>query len=116
MWKLGLTKDFNAAHFLPGHPKCGVLHGHTWKVEVQIESTDLVDNMIVDFANIKDEINRLDHKNLNEMFDYPTAEVIAGFLDSKIGELLTELNSSARIVYVRVWESKDCYAEWSNEE
>ena len=35
--KLGITEFIDCAHFLPGHPKCGQVHGHTYKVEVIIE-------------------------------------------------------------------------------
>ena len=32
--KVGCIGFFDSMHLLPGHPKCGVPHGHTWKVEV----------------------------------------------------------------------------------
>ena len=35
--RLGITEYIDCAHFLPGHPKCGQVHGHTYKVEVVIE-------------------------------------------------------------------------------
>ena len=35
--RLGITEFIDCAHFLPGHPKCGQVHGHTYKVEVVIE-------------------------------------------------------------------------------
>ncbi|TDI89346.1 MAG: 6-carboxytetrahydropterin synthase QueD, partial [Caldithrix sp.] len=46
--KLGTTHYIDCAHFLPGHPKCGQLHGHTYKVEVVIEGENK-DGMIIDF-------------------------------------------------------------------
>jgi len=27
--RLGITEYIDCAHFLPGHPKCGQIHGHT---------------------------------------------------------------------------------------
>ena len=35
--RLGLTETIDCAHMLPGHPKCGQLHGHTYTVEVVVE-------------------------------------------------------------------------------
>jgi 6-pyruvoyl-tetrahydropterin synthase len=26
----GITEYIDCAHFLPGHPKCGQIHGHTY--------------------------------------------------------------------------------------
>ena len=36
--KTGLGMEFfvDYSHLLPGHPKCGVLHGHTAKVIVEL--------------------------------------------------------------------------------
>jgi len=51
---------FSAAHWLPGHPKCGVLHGHTYfvkKLEVIVEG-------FVDLNDIKDAIKSFDHMPL----------------------------------------------------
>ena len=50
--KLGITEYIDCAHFLPGHEKCGRLHGHTYKVEIVIEG-DHKKGMIIDFADLK---------------------------------------------------------------
>ena len=34
---LGVSETFDSAHFLPNHPKCGRIHGHTYKVEIEVE-------------------------------------------------------------------------------
>src|SRR2546425_417823 len=34
--RLGITEYIDAAHHLPGHEKCGRLHGHTYQVDVTI--------------------------------------------------------------------------------
>ncbi len=46
---------FSAAHYIPGHPQCGGLHGHTYFVrnlEIEIETLDSV-GMSIDFGLIK---------------------------------------------------------------
>ena len=56
---------FSACHFIPNHPKCGCLHGHTYAVSVRIEG-EQKEEFIIDFEIIKGIINsicdRLDHK------------------------------------------------------
>ena len=60
---------FSAAHFIPGHPKCGRLHGHNYDVSVKIRSSYVDDaGMIVDFGAVKlkmlEILTPLDHKIL----------------------------------------------------
>jgi len=35
--RLGVIDYIDSAHYLPGHGKCGRVHGHTYKIEVIIE-------------------------------------------------------------------------------
>jgi len=61
---------FSASHFLLGHPKCGRLHGHNYKVDVHLEPTEttIKNGMIIDFAQLRIIVNRIievwDHKLL----------------------------------------------------
>jgi len=52
------------AHFVHTDPtsKCFRLHGHNWRIEVDIESEIHKDGMIVDFNVIKSIIDEMDHK------------------------------------------------------
>jgi len=79
IYRLELEHHFDAAHYLPDHPgKCHRLHGHRWEVKVVIQTTKLNEaGMVVDFGAIKDIIDELDHRYLNESMDNPTAEHIA---------------------------------------
>lgn len=66
--------------------KCNNLHGHNWVITVYCKN-DVVnqDGMVVDFADIKNHIMQLDHKNLNTLFSFnPTAENIAEYLCNAI--------------------------------
>ncbi|VVB89139.1 Dihydroneopterin monophosphate aldolase [uncultured archaeon] len=58
---------FSACHFIPNHPKCGCLHGHTYAISVRIEG-EQAGEFIVDFEMVKGIVNsicdRLDHKVL----------------------------------------------------
>jgi len=50
--KLGVTEYIDCAHHLPGHERCGSLHGHTYQVDVFIEG-DHKGGMLLDFAELK---------------------------------------------------------------
>ncbi|NJD75919.1 MAG: hypothetical protein FIB08_02310 [Candidatus Methanoperedens sp.] len=56
---------FSACHFIPNHPKCGCLHGHTYAISVRIEG-EQKGEFIIDFEIVKGIVNgicdRLDHK------------------------------------------------------
>ncbi len=112
-YTLKILTDFAAAHLLRGYPgACSRLHGHNWKVEVEVVATALdAIGMGVDFKVIKaatrDVIERLDHYNLNEIAPFdtinPTAENIAAFL---YGELSKALNTDTVTVRaITLWET-----------
>jgi len=48
---------FDYAHFIPGHPHCGLLHGHTSVVEVRVWGPVDELGMIIDFADLKKTVN-----------------------------------------------------------
>jgi 6-pyruvoyltetrahydropterin/6-carboxytetrahydropterin synthase len=62
----GMTFDY--AHMIPGHPKCGRLHGHTSRVRVTVTGEVDASGMVVDFAVLKyaveDVLECLDHRLL----------------------------------------------------
>jgi 6-pyruvoyltetrahydropterin/6-carboxytetrahydropterin synthase len=106
--KLGTVHYIDCAHFLPGHPKCGQLHGHTYKIEVIIEGENK-DGMVIDFADMKKSVNAVlreyDHKSLNNFLDYPSVENICELLHARLKERLP-----LRFT-IRVWEGDGKWAE-----
>lgn len=68
---------------------CKNLHGHNLKIKVFCKSRNLnKDDMVIDFKHIKKEIHgKLDHKCLNDLFDFnPTAERLAKWIVDTIPE------------------------------
>lgn len=106
--KLGYVEYMDCAHFLPGHKKCGVLHGHTYKVEIIIEGENKT-GMILDFANMKSIIREVladyDHRSLNDFLEYPSVENICEMLQKRFRE------KWAFPFTVRVWEGEGKWAE-----
>ena len=76
MYQLTIEQSFDSAHFLAGYKgKCGNLHGHRWRVLLQVESEELRTDMqqrgmCVDFSTLKEElkemVDRYDHMLLIE--------------------------------------------------
>jgi 6-pyruvoyltetrahydropterin/6-carboxytetrahydropterin synthase len=108
-----IVTDFAAAHLLRDYPgPCSRLHGHNWKVEVEVCASALDDiGMGMDFRDIKQATKRLvdemDHRNLNDLppFDRinPTAENIAGHLYKGLCDQINDERISVRAV--TLWET-----------
>lgn len=108
--------NFSAAHQLTGVPDshpCSKLHGHNYMVEVEVRGdVNPKTGFIVDFAYIDDAfdtlINRLDHTNLNDTIENPTAENIAQWLMN---------NHTPHFVFsIKVWETPKCWAQVVNKD
>ena len=106
--KLGIVDYIDCAHFLPGHPKCGNLHGHTYKVEIVIEGEPR-GGMVLDFADLKKPARAVwaesDHRNWNDFLEYPSVENICELLHRKLKAQLSFQFT------LRVWEGHGKWAE-----
>jgi 6-pyruvoyltetrahydropterin/6-carboxytetrahydropterin synthase len=108
--------DFCYGHFLPGYSgDCKNQHGHNSTVEIEIgENQDHVYNgMIIDFKEIKKQVGpiiaELDHTNLNDVIEIPTAENICRHIARQIQ---ARCSFGMALVRVRVSETADSFAEW----
>ena len=91
--------------------KCENLHGHNWIIQIFAEAEKLDENgMVIDFARVKKEIHDfLDHKYLNELFDFnPTAENMAYWIAHKV----SGMSENATCYKVSVQESEGNIAIW----
>jgi len=106
---IGVSTSFSAAHSIPGHAKCGRVHGHNFKVEVEISGSVKENGMVMDFFELKKVVNEIiskfDHRLLNETIEVPTSENIC----IRIYEELSKKGLNVR--RVRVAESEDKWAE-----
>jgi 6-pyruvoyltetrahydropterin/6-carboxytetrahydropterin synthase len=121
-YTLRVLTEFSAAHTLSAYPgACSRMHGHNWKVEVEVCATELDElGMGLDFKVIRAAATtlaaKLDHHYLNEIepFDRlnPTAENLAAFLYKGLSEMLND--SRIRVQAVTLWETDRagvCYRE-----
>lgn len=107
--KVGVVEHFDSMHRLPGHPKCGAPHGHTYRVEVTVEGP-VKDGMVIDFDRLKGELRELlrryDHTDLNALLEMPTCENIAREIHRELkGRIAHER------LAVRIWEGEGKWAE-----
>lgn len=112
-WTLQVKDKFQAAHFLKEYRgKCEHMHGHTFHVEVQIEVKELDSTGIgIDFTAIKQKLSRIlpDHTLLNDVYDFnPSAENLSR-------HFFQELKKYFPVKAVRVWESEDASATYSED-
>jgi 6-pyruvoyltetrahydropterin/6-carboxytetrahydropterin synthase len=59
---------FSASHFIPGHDKCGRLHGHSYILHLVLYGEKADDGMVMDFVELKKALRKivdeLDHRVL----------------------------------------------------
>jgi 6-pyruvoyl tetrahydropterin synthase/QueD family protein len=67
MHTISKTFDFSAAHKVVGHPKCGRLHGHNYKMTVWVTGPLDDNGMVIDYGKLKELVmlsmfSQLDHR------------------------------------------------------
>jgi len=114
--KITQVFTFEAAHRLPNVPRthrCYNLHGHSYRVELQVEGpVDPITGFVVDFFDVETAFEPLllqvDHRYLNEVdgLENPTAENIAVWIWDRTKALLPQVS---RVI---VYETPLCWAEY----
>lgn len=138
MYSVTTEGSFDAAHFLKDYQgKCKNIHGHRWRVVVQVSATSLLEDkqnqgMVADFKDVKKALNQLlntfDHtliyekdslkpalKKLLQEEDFalrevpfrPTAENFSRFF-------YEELKKSMNITQVSVYETPNNCATYTD--
>lgn len=106
---------FEAAHRLPFVPpthKCYRMHGHSYRVEIELEGpVDENTGFVADFFDIERALASLDldHRLLNDVpgLSNPTAENIAVWIWKRV--------KLDRLSKVRVYETSNCWAEYDGQ-
>ena len=105
------TFTFEAAHRLAWHPgKCRNLHGHSYRLDVSVEGPLDANGVVMDFDTLQEVVRTevvdvWDHRDLNEVLDNPTAELLA----RRAWELLT--GAGLDLAAVRLWETTDSWVD-----
>ncbi len=122
MYRIFIDTHFAASHQLHGYQgMCKDLHGHTWKVRVEIVTNRTNEiGISFDFKELKSitesVIQRLDHGHINDIppFDKenPTAENLARYIYREVRQ---KLPTFVRISQVTIWESAIYAISYSEE-
>lgn len=122
-YTLKILTDFASAHTLRDYPgACSRMHGHNWKVELEVEAFKLNEiGIAIDFKQMKKITNevcdRLDHRYLNEIEPFteinPTAENIAAYLYGEISKQIN--NETVNVHAVTLWETDRACVRYSEE-
>lgn len=116
-YELTLRGEFAAAHQIRLHDgTMEPLHGHNWRVEVELSAKSL-DNIgiVADFVmlerRLKDVLARYHNCSLNDHVDFaelnPTTEHVAQSIAIHFGDGLPK---EVNLERVRVWETSNCAA------
>jgi 6-pyruvoyltetrahydropterin/6-carboxytetrahydropterin synthase len=99
---------FEAAHRLPRYQgPCFHLHGHSYELHVTLElPVDPETGMTLDFFVLEAEVkrrvlDRLDHRNINDTLENPTAENIAVWIWDQLQPEFPQLTE------IRLFETPD---------
>ncbi len=116
MYSIKVEMTFSSAHNLRGYRgKCESLHGHNWKIEVEMKKDELDKiGMVMDFkflkAKLRKILDELDHKYLNNLAYFkkvnPTSENLAKYIYDKLKA------KGVRASLVRVWENSTSSATY----
>lgn len=122
-YTLRILTDFASAHTLPGYAgACARMHGHNWKVEVEVEARALDEiGMGIDFKVIKDAARdlaaQLDHRYLNDIEPFnrinPTAENLAAWFYRGLAGRLND--ERVRVLAVTLWETDRACVRYTEE-
>jgi len=110
------TFGFEAAHRLPWHPgRCRNLHGHSYRLDVTVEGPLDRNGVVLDFDTLQgvvrtQVIDAWDHRDLNEVLENPTAELLA----HRAWELLAA--AGLELAALRLWETTDSWVDLTRED
>ena len=99
--RLSLERVIEASHHIPNHKgKCKHLHGHSYRIGATIVGLhDTQNGIFIDFGDIKEVIDRFDHRNLNDTFKFPSAENMSRFFALKILRMHKDIVEVSVTVY-----------------
>ncbi|EKD93626.1 MAG: hypothetical protein ACD_28C00108G0019 [uncultured bacterium] len=93
---------FDAAHALTRYyGKCENVHGHTYRLEVTVEGEMDSNGLVIDFVILKRIVQRqilgvLDHQNLNDHFENPSAELVCRWIWDRLFPLASLLQQELK--------------------
>jgi len=108
--------EFEAAHKLPDvecYGACRNMHGHTYKLTIEIEGFINEFGWVINFKEFKNLINDrviniLDHQYLNDIVPISTAENLILWIEQQIKN---EIETFAKLKSITLYETSNSYAK-----
>jgi len=114
MYTLSIEKTISTAHQLRDYNgPCANIHGHNWKVRVEVQSNIIDDiGIAIDFSTLDEilwqVIGPFDHQLINSVAPFdelnPTAENLVKYIYDQLKGMLTDKVSLRK---VSVWETDE---------
>ncbi|NMB33618.1 MAG: 6-carboxytetrahydropterin synthase QueD [Clostridium sp.] len=105
---------FDSAHRLIDYDgKCKDIHGHTYKLEVTLKGKPGDDGLVMDFNLLRDMVKRdileeIDHKYLNDIFDFnPTCEMLGLWIWGQLEKRIA--NTQCSLDKIVLWETPNSF-------
>lgn len=114
-----ITKEFtfDAAHHIVGYKGlCANVHGHTYKLWVTLKLPSMNQiGIAYDFKDLKERvkteiIDKLDHKDLNDIYEQTTAE----FMSQAI--YFTLKDAGVPVYEIKLWETPTSFVTFNENE
>lgn len=102
--------SFSAAHHLTQYKgACERLHGHTYRLAVTVEGEIGENGLVLDFVELKKIVEkkvleRVDHRDLNDLFKNPSAENIAVWTWKQLKNIGKDTGAGVKLVEIKLWE------------
>lgn len=112
---------FSAAHHLTDYyGECERPHGHTYRLAVTVEGKIQKNGLVIDFVLLKkivekNVISKFDHRDLNDLFKNPSAELIAVWIWKKLKNIGKETKTKVKLVEIKLWEGDNTFVSYDGD-
>lgn len=120
---IGIIEEFDAAHklCLPYESKCVNIHGHRWKVCVEVCSVGLTNTgMVMDFSLLKKYVRELikqfDHTYINDILEQPTSENMIKYFFKYLRDKIDNYDDGVLLSEITIWETPTSYCKYNRKE
>jgi len=112
MFTVYKTTTFESAHLLEGHPKCGKLHGHSYKAEFWVTTEALTEphGFVIDFHFFSDLAKTYDHSDI--VIKISCEELAEAFCEQVRNQMSAQSNGLGAKIKVRIWETATSSAQY----
>lgn len=112
---------FSAAHYLTNyHGACERLHGHTYRLAVTVEGPVQKDGLVIDFIALKEIVekkvlSKVDHRDLNDIFENPSAENISVWVWKSLKNIGKDTGTKVKLIEIKLYEGDNTFVTYEGD-